>query len=297
MKGKIKAHLFTLPRWFAAPFFGGSLLMGVVLAGGFCANAWIALIAGLLIMAGGHSWNSVLDWITGLDKPDEAGMRSIEKGYTAGQSVIAIGLLSSKEVAINAISWYALALIPIVYLAINVTWVVLPLAIAGMLITFWYAWGKFNWTHETALAFGVGPIAVLIGMFSVNPNPPWVAGLMVSVPVAVILCYLGLAFDEWPDAEANLKKGVKSLAYKVWEYGISLEWYIMSWFLFVLLYQVFLININVLAPMTAISFFTFPGIIACLIFLKADFTKAGRVLVLVAALYPILLLVGQIIGG
>ncbi|GAJ19694.1 unnamed protein product, partial [marine sediment metagenome] len=73
-----------------------------------------------------------------------------------------------------------------------------------------------------------------------------------------------LVVDEWEDAEANLKKGVKSLAYKVWEYGISLEWYIMSWFLFVLLYQVLLINIGVLTPTTAISFFTFPGLIACL---------------------------------
>lgn len=298
MKEEIKAHLWTLPRWFAAPFFGGSLLIGVVLAGGLSANAWIALIGGLLIMAGGHSFNTLLDYEwSGLDKPDEAGMRSIEKGYTAGQSVIAIGLLSSREVAFNAIGWYVLALAPIIYLAINASWVILPLAIAGMLITFWYAWGKFNWTHETALAVGVGPIAVLIGMFSVNPNPPWVIGLMVSVPVAVILCYLGLAFDEYPDAEANLKKGVKSLAYKVWEYGVSLEWYIMSWFLFVLLYQVFLINMGILAPMTAISFFTFPGIIACLVFLKANFKKVGRVLVIVAALYPVLLLVGQIIGG
>jgi len=165
-----------------------------------------------------------------------------------------------------------------------------------MLVTFWYSWGKFNWTHETALAVGVGPIAVLIGMFSVNPDPPWLIGLLVSIPVAVIMCYLGLAFDEWPDAEANLKKGVKSLAYKVWEYGISLEWYVMSWFLFVLIYQVLLINIGILAPMTAISFFTFPGMIVTLVLLKADFRKVGGFLVLVAAMYPVLLLVGQIIG-
>jgi len=297
MKGKIKAHLFTLPRWFAAPFFGCSLLIGAVLAGGLGANAWIALIGGLLIMAGGHSFNSYLDYAwTGLDK-GEVGDRSAEKDYTGGQSIIELGIVSEKEVMFNAIGWYVLALIPILYLAINVTWVLLPLAIAGMLITFWYAWGKFNWTHETALAVGVGPIAVLIGMFSVNPNPPWITGLMVSVPVATILCYLGLAFDEWPDAEANLKKGVKSLAYKVWEYGISLEWYIMSWFLFVLLYQVFLISIDILAPMTAISFFTFPGIVVCLVLLKANFRKVGGYLVLVAALYPVLLLVGQIIGG
>jgi len=271
--------------------------MGAVLAGDLCANAWIALAGGLLIMAGGHSWNSFLDYAwTGLDK-GEVEDRSAEKDYTGGQNLIENGILSLREVAANAIGWYILALIPIIYLSVKVSWVLLPLAIAGMLVTFWYSWGKFNWTHETALAVGVGPIAVLIGMFSVNPDPPWLIGLLVSIPVAVILCYLGLAFDEWPDAEANLKKGVKSLAYKVWEYGLSLEWYVMSWFLFVFIYQVFLIAVGILAPMTAISFFTFPGMIATLVLLKADFRKAGGFLVLVAAMYPVLLLAGQILGG
>ena len=297
MKEKIKAHLWTLPRWFAVPFFGCSLLMGAVLAGGLCANAWIGLIAGLLIMAGGHSFNSFLDYEwTGLDK-GEAEDRSAEKDYTGGQNLIENGIVSSREVMFNALGWYALSLFPIIYLAVTVSWVLIPLAIGGMLVTFWYCWGKFNWTHETALATGVGPIAVLIGMFSVNPSPPWAIGLLVSVPVAVILCYLGLAFDEFPDAEANLKKGVKSLSYKVWEYGIDLEWYLISWFLFVLIYQVFLIQIGVLAPMTAITFSIFPFLIACVVFLKANFRKTGGFLVIVAALYPILLLVGQIIGG
>jgi len=297
MKGKIKAHLFTLPRWFAAPFFGCSLLIGAVLAGGLCTNAWIALVGGLLIMAGGHSWNSFLDYAwTGLDR-GEIEDRSAEKDYTGGQNIIELGIVSTREVAFNAIGWYVLALAPIIYLAINVSWILLPLAHAGMLVTFWYCWGKFNWTHETALAVGVGPLAVLIGMFSVNPDPPWLVGLLVSVPTAIILCYLGLAFDEWPDAEANLKKGVKSLAYKVWEYGISLEWYIMSWFLFVLVYQVLLIAIGILSPMTAISFFVFPGLIVCLVLLKANFRKVGGFLVLVAAMYPVLLLIGQIVGG
>jgi len=297
MKAKIKAHLFTLPRWFAAPFFGCSLLIGAVLAGGLGTNAWVALVGGLLIMAGGHSFNSFLDYAwTGLDK-GEVEDRSAEKDYTGGQNLIENGIVSVKEVALNATGWYILALAPLIYLAINVSWVILPLAIAGMLITFWYAWGKFNWTHEAALAAGVGPIAVLIGMFSVNPSPPWVTGLIVSIPVAIILAYLGLAFDEWPDAEANLKKGVKSLAYKVWQYGISLEWYIMSWFLFVFVYQVFLIATSILSPMTALTFLTFPCLIACLVLLKANFRKVGGYLVIVAALYPILMLVGEVIGG
>ena len=57
MARKLKAHLLTLPRWFAAPFFGSAILLGAVLAGGITANGWIALAAGLLIMAGGHSFS------------------------------------------------------------------------------------------------------------------------------------------------------------------------------------------------------------------------------------------------
>lgn len=296
MKAKLKAHLWTLPRWFAIPFFGSSILIGAVMAGGISRNAWLGLVAGLLVMAGGHAWNSFLDYAwTGLDK-GEAVDRSAEKDYTGGQNLIENGIISLKEVVFNAVGWYVLALIPTIYLAITVTWVIVPVVVAGMLVTFWYSWGKFNWTHETALAVGVGPLAVFIGMISVNPNPPWLTGLIVSVPTAVILCYLGLAFDEWPDAEANIKKGVKSLAYKVFEYGIALEWYVMSWFLFVYIYQVFLITAGILAPMTAITFFVFPGLIACLVLLKGNFRKVGGYLVLMAALYPVLLLVGQAVG-
>ena len=171
------------------------------------------------------------------------------------------------------------------------------MAIVGMLVAFWYSWGKFNWTHETSLAVGVGPVAILLGMFAVNPNPPWVIGLMASVPFGIILCYLGLAFDEWPDAEANLKKGVKSVAYMVWKYGVSLEWYLSSWLLIMLVYQLFLITIDVLAPETALAFIPATASIPLMVMLKGDFRKWGGILVAVLALYPVLLLVGQLIGG
>ena len=296
MKVKLKAHVFTLPRWFAAPFFGAALLFGVALAGDFNSNAWIALVGGLLIMAGGHSFNSYLDYAwTGLDK-GETDDRSAEKDYCGGQSIIAQGIVSQREVLCNAIGWYVLALIPIIYLAVNSSAAILPLALAGMAITFWYSKAKFNYTHELALGIGVGPIAVPLGMFAVNPDANWLEGLVVSAPFAIILSFAGLAFDEWPDAEANLKKGVKSLAYKVWQYGISLEWYLTSWILFMFLYQVLMIAVGILNPMSAIAFLTYPFLIGTMIMLKEDFRKFGGLFVISAAMYPILLLLGQVIG-
>ncbi len=141
-----------------------------------------------------------------------------------------------------------LSLAPLVYLAFTVGWPILVIAPLGMLVTVAYAQAKFNWTHEVVLGVAAGPLAVLGGMFATSGSPPWGTGLVASVPAGILISFVGLAIDEWPDAEANLKKGVRSIAYKVWEYGVSLEWYLSSWLLFMYLYQVFLIAIGVLAP-------------------------------------------------
>jgi 1,4-dihydroxy-2-naphthoate octaprenyltransferase len=297
VKRKIKVHLWTLPRWFAAPIFGASAVLGGLLAGGMTLNSWLGVIGCLLIMAGGHSFNSFLDYAwTGLDKgkPEE---RSAEKDYTGGQSVIASGIVSVREVAFNAISWYVLALAPLIYLALNVGWPILIVAFLGMLVTFGYARGKFNWTHELMLGLGAGPLAVLGGMFATTSSPPWVTGLVVSVPAAVLISFIGLALDEWPDAEANLKKGVRSIAYKVWENGVSLEWYLSSWLLFMYLYQVLLIATGLLVPLSAISFFTWPLLLSFLVLLKQNFRKWAGIIVLTGVTYPLLLVLGQFIGS
>ena len=156
MKRKIMAHLFKLPRWFALPFFGASCLLGSTLAGGITANAWIALVACLLVMAGGHSFNSFLDYAwTGLDK-GEVENRSAEKAYTGGQNLIETKVVSLREVYWNAIGWYILSAIPIVYLACYSTPLILIPWVAGMLMTFFYSWSKFNYTHEIALGLPAG---------------------------------------------------------------------------------------------------------------------------------------------
>jgi len=296
---KLKIHLFTLPRWFATPFFSSSLMLGVILAGGDFTTIypWMGLLTGLLIMAGGHSFNSYLDYVwTGLDK-GEVEQRSAEKSYTGGQSVIARGLVTTREVLYNALGWYAAALIPIIYLSIKVGPMILLMAFLGMSITFWYVKAKFNWTHELALGTGVGPIAVLLGMFSVCGSPPWVDGLIASVPIAIILSFAGLALDEYPDAEANLKKGVKSIAYKVWEYNVDLGTYLMWWVAVLYIYQVFLIAVGILAPFTGLTFLVAPVLVALLVMLKGNFEKITPWFVIVAACYPILLVIGQALGG
>jgi len=248
-------------------------------------------------MAGGHSWNSFLDYSwTGLDK-GEVEDRSAEKDYCGGQNIIEAGIVTPREVAINALVWYILSAAPAIYLAFSVGWPVLVVWILGMLVTVWYSISKFNWTHELALGMGVGPLSLLLGMYSVTPNPDWVTGLIASLPFAMLLSFAGLAIDEWPDAEANLRKGVKSVSYKVWECGVDLGFYLTIWILAIYIYQGFLVSIGVLAPLTGITFFVLPPVIACVVFLKTNFRKFAKLFFLIGSVYPVLLLVGQAIGG
>ena len=296
---KLKVHLLILPRWFAIPFFATAVILGSILAGGSFSdiNLWLGLIAVLLIMAGGHSFNSFLDYSwTGLDK-GEVEDRSAEKSYTGGQNLLARGMVSPHEVLINALSWYVVALVPLFLLSIWSTWWVLPAGLLGMSITFWYSKAKFNWTHELSLAVGTGPFPILLGMFAVNSSPNWIDGLIVGGPFAIIVSFGGLALDEWPDAEANLKKGVKSIAFKVWEYGIDLSTYLMLWVALLYVYQVFLITIGLLAPLTGLTFIVCPLFIANLVMLKGNFEKAVPPFVLIGFAYVMLLVVGQAIGG
>jgi hypothetical protein len=293
---KIRVHLLVLPRWFAAPFFGSAMLFGCLLAGPLTLYSLVGIIAGLLIMAGGHSFNSYLDYAwTGLDSGavDE---RSAEKTYTRGQSVIASGLVGLDGVLINAIAWYTLSTAPVAFVAVKHGWPIALVAVLGMGTTFWYSIAKFNWTHELALGIACGPLAVTLGMWSTSAHPQWISGVVASVPFAVVLSFAGLAVDEWPDAEANLKKGVRSIAYKVWENEVGLEWYAGSWIVFAYVYQLFLVIIGTLKPLTGLSFLAWPFYLALLVLMKKDFKRMGGIITIVGAFHEILIVLGQGIG-
>jgi len=310
VKTKLKAHLWTLGRWFALPFFGAAALIGSLLAGGTLGelNTWLGFIAVALFMACGHSQNTYIDWAVGLDAPEEG---SVEKGYTGGCGILSGGILTPKEVIANFTGWAVLGLIPATILAVRVgPWIYAPLAL-GLAVPYFYTRGKFSWYHETALAAAV-VLAAVAGMFAVSPNPEWWQGVIVVLPIAIILSYLGLALDEYPDAYFNIKKGTKSLAFKVWENKFDLGTYILAWFCIVYTFQVFLIVIGLLTPLTMLSILIFPFVIAQLVFLKphaealrdnpADsaalegFTSQAKLVVLVAMVFPILVLIGQAVG-
>jgi len=304
-KEKLKIHLITLPRHFALPFFGGSALVGSLLAGGTISelNSWLGFIAVMFLMWSGHAANSFWDWKAGLDAPEEG---SVAKEYTAGCRPIPDGLCSPKEVIINLSIFAILGLIVCGVIAARVGPYIFIPAVIGLVIPYLYTRGKFSWYQETALAVGV-MIAAVLGMFAVNPNPVWWRGFIAFFPPAILLSYC-LALDEYPDAEANLKKGVKSTAYKVWEYKFDLAVYLLIWLTVAYSFQVFLIAIGIFKPLTMISLILFPAFVSQAVEIKkvADdlregasgdaFGKVVMQYMLVMMAYPILIVIGQIFG-
>lgn len=309
---KLKAWLWTSGRFFAAPFFCGALLIGVVLVSGSLRslNTWLAFLAGLFCMASGHMVNTWGDWVTSLDRPSE---RSVEKAYTAGCGLIAEGKMTVREAILNSLMWLSLGLVCITILAIRVGAIVLVPFALGWGTAFWYSFvGKFNWTHETALASGVVAAAVL-GSLSTGTGE-WLKAFLVAVPIVLIFCYAGLALDEWPDARQNLGKGVRSLAYKVFEYGYDLPTYIMLWVFLAYLIQFLFIIVGILKPLTALTLVGMPPAIGASVFLKPKphtacgplcsackeneqtFRRAAFAFVAMAMSYPLFLLLGQVLG-
>jgi hypothetical protein len=71
----------------------------------------------------------------------------------------------------------------------------------------------------------------------------------------------------------------------------------MGWMIFIFIYQLFLIIIGVFKPLTGLSFLMFPPLIASLVFLKKDFNKTAFYIIMFAAIYLILILLGQAYGN
>jgi hypothetical protein len=62
------------------------------------------------------------------------------------------------------------------------------------------------------------------------------------------------------------------------------------------MYQIFLIAIGILQPLSAISFLTWPLFISFLVLSKKNFRKWAGLIVLTGVAYPILLVLGQFLG-
>ena len=288
MKAKLKAHLWTLPRWFAIISAVSAIVLGGIISGALIVPIILASISGLLLMASGHSFNTFLDYEwTKLDRgePDE---RSRPKEYTGGQQPIGTGVLSAKEVLANALGWLVLSVVPAVFLP-HIVW--LPWTL-GALVTFWYSWAKLHWHPEVALGIGFATFGVWLGMAASGHIDFWL-GFLVSLPFLVLWGGLAEIIDQWIDWEPNWPKGARSTGMLLGKLGIPLRWIIPWGMSIVYLLQIFLISVGLLAPWTGLAFLAVIPISACAMLIDSDLKKGVLWGLLGIFLYQVLLVMGQ----
>lgn len=296
MKDKIQTHL-ALGRFFAAPIVILAVILGAILAGAPVLLTMLAVVAGLLAMAAGHYYNSWADHRWGLDRGTP---RSVEKWYTWGSSVIALGKATPKEILIYALAQYAIftGICAAIGILANTWWVIFPWAI-GLTAGFLYAPGfmpglKYKGFPEyVGFAFGVGGVA-LGYVCSGGMNLPLVllVGIGVSLPWAT-----DWIIDQYVDAESDIKKGVRNIAHVAYETGFPIwAWCLFGWTIsYICLLG--LITIGYLSPWVFLAMLAVPLFGLAAVWMPKDLTKAVQYGLVATFAYMLLVVIGQGIGG
>ena len=283
------AYNFTLPRWFGLPGVVASVALGGVLAGQPPGIIALACLAGALMMAYSHSYNSWADFLSGLDQ-GTADERSHAKPYTSGQNIIAQGLVSLREVFAVSLAYLLLSAMATALLATWTTpWVWLPWGLVAACAPL-YSWGKFHYACETVLGLGFGPFAVMFGA-AVGPGPEMVNAFLAGIPFGLVFGYMAELVDQYLDADVNVPKGLRNLGALCWRRGWGLGHLLIVQMTLIIFVHVALVLFSVLSLPTLTA-------LPCLVVIMALYDsyeekrKAGIMVGLgFVMLYPLTILV------
>ena len=288
-QSKVSAYLWTLPRWFALPGVVASVALGGVLTGQSPGIIALACLAGALLMAYAHAYNSWADWRSGLDQGSES-ERSHEKPYTGGQNIIAQGLVNVQEVFAVSLGYLLLSAVATVYLATYTTpWVWLPWGLVAACAPL-YSWGKFTYTCELVLGLGFGPFAVMFGA-AVGPGPEMARAFLAGIPFGIVFGYQAELVDQFLDADVNVPKGLRNLGALCWKRGWGLGWMLGLMMAVTMSVHIALLGLSILLPFTVFTLPLLPLIVALTPFYEKK-QKAGIMAGLgLVLLYPLAILV------
>lgn len=295
MMHKLYIHLAVLPRWFGLPVAVPAIVLGGLISGASAFDLFLAVVTGVLLMAYAHSWNSLHDYtITGFDKGPLEG-RSRSKVYTGGQSVIAAGVISEREVFFNSMGWLLLSLVPIFLLSLWATpWIWLPWGLI-VLCAPWYSEAKLRYHSEVPLGLGFGSFAAMLGASTVANPPLWTA-FLAGLPIGIIFGVVAETSDQFEDWSVNWEKGLRNMGAVAGANKLDLAAFLGHLVLATYVVQGAIVLAGVLAPLTFLSLLALPLFWYCMLLLEANH-RVGILLGLsFVFLFSILLTVGQGIG-
>ena len=261
-----RVHFWILPRHFALPAALCPVLLGTLWSGGPTAGLILALLAAACLMWSLHCWNSVVDWLSGVDKPGG----SVEKPYTSGSQVLPQGWAPLWAVIANAATFFSLAVGFTVWLTLlaHSWWPFFGFGMGFVFGAFYSPIWKYWCMPEACglLGFGVGGTA--LGM-SVSGQVPlkeaFLLGVAISLPFAV-----SWGVDQAYDAASDVQRGVRNIGGLLHVTGFPTWAYTGIGALFTYAYVVFLVAIGVLGPWAGLTFLAVPAWIVCLAWLHAS---------------------------
>lgn len=289
---RVILHLVTLPRWFAAPVVVLAVLLGWLLGGGSGLGLAFAILAGLSIMSALHSLNTWTDWVTGVDKPGG----SVEKVYTAGSQVIAVGWMRPKEVLANVLAFFLLAVLftGLTALVAGNWWPFYALGLAlvfgGLYSPVW----KYHFLPEACglCAFGVGGVslgyAVGGGLALHDLGVTLLVGIAIGMPFA-----LAWSVDQLYDAKTDIQRGVRNIGGLLHSTGMSCSSYLLFGIAVSWVFQLFLISQGLLSPWSFLSILSLPLWVVCAAWTHEKLDRAAIVGLAAIFLYEGLLVAGQ----
>ena len=192
-----------------APFFTGSIVpvfLGTTLAwyykGEFSLALFILnLLGAVLIHAGANVANDYFDHLSGNDAANTEFIRP----FTGGSRMIQNGLLTPREVLIEALICYAIGALIGLYLAYQCGWAILWIGLFGGITSYLYSAPPFKLVHrgfgEPIIGLNFGVLMVL-GTYFVQAGELSITPVIASLPVALLIIAI-LYINEFQDYNAD----------------------------------------------------------------------------------------------
>lgn len=192
-----------------AVFIGGAGITGLDIL--WILLAYLALGA---IETGKNAINEYTDYMTGVDPGVDEEHRT---PFSGGKKTIVSGLLTPENTLwITGISFAAAGMIGIVIVIFRQFWV-LPIGLAGMLMSFLYSVPPIKLCYrgvgEIMVGITFGPL-VVSGAYVLMTGKIEILPVLLSIPLGLVIANI-LIINEYPDYEADKAGGKRNLVVRL----------------------------------------------------------------------------------
>lgn len=174
-------------------------------AGAFSPGLFVLTLGGLVFLhAGANVVNDYFDFRNGTDRVNKN-----RSPFNGGSPFILDGTLTARQVYRAALGFFVAGSLVGIYLAIEVSYLVLVLGIVGVATGFFYTSPRVNLARrgvgEVALGLAFGPI-IVSGTYLVQTGEITLASFLIGLPVGLLIG-LVLFVNQFPDMEADRTAG------------------------------------------------------------------------------------------